>query len=169
MQTTRPILISIAIVVLAIPVTSTYAQERTNHAADEAAIKQLAFDWQEAWNERDADALTALLAEDVDFITVLGPNGWLQGQERFKEVHARMFTTLFTESEWTTKDVHVKFIRPDVAFARVLWVTTGDKVRHIKHGEPRQGIFTWVTEKRDGRWRIIASQNTEVMSVLPGQ
>lgn len=169
MQTTNPMLIGIAIVALAVGGTPTYAQVGTNYAADEAAIKQLASDWQEAWNKRDADALTALLAEDVDFITVLGPNGWLKGQERFKEVHALMFTTLFTESAWTTKEVHVKFIRPDLAFARVLWATTGDKVRHITHGEPRQGIFTWVTEKRDGQWRIIASQNTEVMPILPGQ
>jgi hypothetical protein len=53
--------------------------------------------------------------------------------------------------------------------ARVFWSTTGDRVRHIKHGSPREGIFTWVVEKRDGRWLIVASQNTEAMPVLPGQ
>jgi phage FluMu gp28-like protein len=53
--------------------------------------------------------------------------------------------------------------------ARVFWSTTGDRVRHIKHGSPREGIFTWVVEKRDGRWLIVASQNAEAMPVLPGQ
>jgi uncharacterized protein (TIGR02246 family) len=105
----------------------------------------------------------------VDFITVLGPNGWLKGRARFKEVHARMFTTLFTDSQWTTKEVHVKFLRPDIAFGRVLWATTGDRVRHVKHGAPREGVFTWVVEKQDGRWRIVASQNTESMPLLAGQ
>jgi len=26
-----------------------------------------------------------------------------------------------------------------------------------------------VVEKKDGKWRIVASQNTEIMPVLPGQ
>jgi hypothetical protein len=51
----------------------------------------------------------------------------------------------------------------------VLWSTTGDKVRQIKHGAPRKGIFTRIVGKRNGQWRIIASQNTEAMPVLPGQ
>ena len=137
--------------------------------SDEEAIKRLGKDWQDAWNKQDAEALAGLLAPDVDFITVLGPNGWLKGQANFKQVHAAMFKTLFVESRWTTKEVHVKFLRPDLAFARVLWSTTGDKVKHIKHGTPREGIFTWVVEKKDGKWRIVASQNTEIMPVLPGQ
>jgi hypothetical protein len=52
---------------------------------------------------------------------------------------------------------------------RVLGSTTGHKVRHMKHGAPREGIFRRVVEKRGGTWLIVASQNTEVMPVLPGQ
>jgi len=101
--------------------------------------------------KRHAEALTSLLADDVDFVTVLSPQGWLKGRERFMDVHAKMFKTLFTESVWTTKETYVKFFRPDLAFARVLWETRRDKVRHRKHGELREGIFTWVVEKRDGK------------------
>jgi uncharacterized protein (TIGR02246 family) len=169
MRASRLVTAGVTIVALAIGGAPVRAQQSADRTADETAIIQLGIDWQNAWNTRDADALTALVAEDVDFVTVLGPNGWLMGQTRFQEVHSRMFTTLFTESQWTTDGVHVKFIRPDLAIARVLWATTGDRVRHVKHGEPRQGIFTWVTEKIDGRWRIIASQNTESMPILPGQ
>jgi uncharacterized protein (TIGR02246 family) len=146
-----------------------HAAEAKEPSSDEIAIKHLAKQWEEAWNRRDAKAMTSLLAEDIDFVTVLGPNGWMKGQARFHEAHARMFTTLFTNSQWTTKETHVKFIRPDLAIQRVLWTTTGDKVRHVKYGEPRAGIFTWVVEKKDGKWLIIASQNTESMPVLPGQ
>lgn len=142
-----------------------YADQRE----DEAAIKSLGSRWQDAWNQRDADAMTNLLAEDVDFVTVLGPKGWLKGRPQFREVHARMFTTLFTDSTWKTEEVHVKWVTTDLAIARVLWSTTGDKVRHLKHGTPRSGIFTWVVQKRDGGWQIIASQNTESMPILPGQ
>ena len=142
---------------------------QASRTADEAAISKLGREWQDAWNRRDAAGLTALLAHDVDFVTVLGPRGWLKGRDQFFEVHARMFQTLFTESVWSTNETHIKFLRSDLAIARVLWTTTGDKVRHVKHGEPRSGIFTWVVEKRDGTWVVIASQNTETMPVLPGQ
>lgn len=145
------------------------APSRADQTSDEAAIKQLGVKWQGAWNKRDAKAMTDLLAEDIDFVTVLGPKGWLKGRAQFEEAHARMFTTLFTDSTWKTEETHIKWIQSDLAIARVLWSTTGDKVRHVKHGTPRSGIFTWVVRKKDGDWLIIASQNTESMPILPGQ
>jgi uncharacterized protein (TIGR02246 family) len=160
---------TVAFVVLTVTLAAETAWSKTGRAADEVAISNLGKAWQDAWNRRDAAGLTALLANDVDFVTVLGPRGWLKGREQFLEVHAKMFQTIFTESVWTTHETHVKFLRSDLAIVRVLWSTTGDKVRHVKHGEPRSGIFTWVVERRDGNWLVIASQNTESMPVLPGQ
>ncbi len=162
-------LVSVAIVAVAVSLAPGRADAQTSQADNEVAITQLGKGWQDAWNKRDATALASLLADDVDFVTVLGPKGWLKGREQFQRVHAAMFQTLFIESVWTTNETHVKFLRPDLAIARVLWSTTGDKVRHIKHGNPRTGIFTWVVERRDGRWMIVAAQNTESMPVLPGQ
>jgi uncharacterized protein (TIGR02246 family) len=160
----------ILLVVLAIAATSSLAAgQEKGSAADLKSIEALGKSWQELWNRHDMDALSLLLAEDVDFITVLGPKGWLKGRKLWLEAHTRMHKTLFTDSVWTTKETQVRFLRPELAVARVLWSTTGDKVRHVKHGEPREGIFTWVVEKRDGKWMIIASQNTESMPVLPGQ
>lgn len=158
-----------AIAVMTILATGVSAQLPTERGSDEAQIRQLAQEWQRAWNRHDAQALTGLLADDADFITVLGPKGWLKGRAQFQEAHARMFTTLFDQSQFTTTDVHVRFIAPDLALARVLWATTGDKVRHLRHGERREGIFTWVVRKGEDGWRIIASQNTESLPPLPGQ
>jgi uncharacterized protein (TIGR02246 family) len=137
--------------------------------ADRAAIEEMGRSWQDAWNGRDADALARLVSEDVDFITVLGPDGWLKGRERFRVVHAQMFSTYFRESVWRTKETHVKRLRSDLAIMRVTWNTQGDRVRHVKHGDARAGIFTWVLEKRGGRWTVVAAQNTERMPVLPDQ
>lgn len=106
-----------------------HAHAEGDRAKDEAAIKQLGKDWQDAWNKRDAEAMTSLLEEDIDFVTVLGPNGWLKGREQFRTVHASMFHSLFVDSVWTTKETRVKFLRPDIAIARVLWATEGDTAR----------------------------------------
>jgi uncharacterized protein (TIGR02246 family) len=144
------------------------AQDKEN-PTDRAAIEALGKRWQETWNRHDMDALSMLLAEDVDFVTVGGPKGRLTGRTQLREDHAAKHKTRFKDSVWTTKEMHIRFLRPDLAIARVLWSTTGDRVPHIKHGERREGIFMWVIEKRGGEWLVIASQNTESMPPLPGQ
>ncbi len=155
--------------VLLAALTPASASEPADPGAEGKAIRQLATDWASAWNRRDAAGLAALLVEDVDFVSVLGPKGWGKGRQQFQEAHASMLQTYFAESTWTSREVYIKYLRPDLAIAHVLWSTTGDKVRHVKHGAPREGIFTWVVEKRDGRWLVVASQNTEAMPYLPGQ
>lgn len=144
------------------------AQDKDN-VTDQAAIEALGRRWQQAWNRHDMAALSMLLAEDVDFVTVGGPKGWLRGRTQLRDDHAAKHQTRFKDSVWTTKEMHIRFLRPDLAVARVLWSTTGDRVPHIKHGEKREGIFMWVVEKRGGEWLIVASQNTESMPTLPGQ
>jgi len=143
------------------------AQDKGN-ASDRTAIEALGKSWQETWNRHDMEALSLLLTEDVDFVSVLGPKGWLKRRKQWLAVHAKMYTTYFTDSVWTTKETQIKFLRPNLAVAHVLWSTAGDELRHVKHGDPREGIFTWVVEKRDGKWLIVASQNTETMPVPPG-
>jgi uncharacterized protein (TIGR02246 family) len=157
------------VVLIGIACSLLLAQETEFGDADRAAIEAIGQRWQQAWNRRDAEGLSNLVSQDVDFVTVLGPDGWLKGRERFYSVHARMFTTLFVESVWTNNETHLKRLRSDLAIMRVLWETKGDKVRHIRHGAPRAGIFTWVLEKRGGKWIIVAAQNTERIPPLPGQ
>jgi uncharacterized protein (TIGR02246 family) len=113
------------------------------------------------------DGLASLMAEDVDFVTVVGARGWEKGRKEFKEGHAEVHKTMFKDSVLTIKETHVKFIRPDIAIAHVLWETKGDVVPDRKAGEPREGIFTWIVEKRSGKWLIIASQNTENKRPVP--
>ena len=139
------------------------ADEKADRAKDEEAIKQVAKAWQEGWNKHDAAALAVLLAEDVDFVTVVGPEGWFKGREKNQEYLAEIHKRYFRDSVWTTKETHVRFLRPDVAVAHVLWSTVGDNVPipGRRPDVPRPGIFTWVLEKRDGKWLVVASQNTE--------
>ena len=109
----------ILLVVLAIAATSSLAAgQEKGSAADLKSIEALGKSWQELWNRHDMDALSLLLAEDVDFITVLGPKGWLKGRKLWLEAHTRMHKTLFTDSVWTTKETQVRFLRPELAVAR---------------------------------------------------
>lgn len=137
--------------------------------ADRKSIESIAASFQDAWNRHDMDVLASLVAEDVDYVTVVGARGWEKGRKEFKERHAEVHQTMFKDSVLTVKETHIKFLRPDIAIAHVLWETKGDVVPDRKPSEPRAGIFTWVVEKRGGKWFIIASQNTENKAAASGR
>ena len=154
----RSVLILVFILALAAQPARPQAKEND---ADRKSIEALAASFQDAWNRHDMDRLASLVAEDVDYVTVVGSRDWEKGRKEFKERHAEVHQTMFKDSVLTIKEIHIKFLRPDIALAHVLWETKGDVIPERKPGEPRAGIFTWVVEKRSGKWLIIASQNTE--------
>ena len=147
-------------VVLLVPV---LADEKGDRAEAEESIKQVRKAWQDSWNKHDAAALAELVIEDVDWVRAIGPEGWLKGRKQFQEFHAKIHQGYFKDSVWTTKATHIRLLRSDVAVAQVLWSIMGDSIPDPsrKPGQPRDGIFTWVLEKRAGKWLVVASQNTE--------
>jgi uncharacterized protein (TIGR02246 family) len=156
--------ILLIVLTLALPV----AAQTKGNAKDQEAIKSIALKWQDSWNRHDMKALTALVVEDVDFITVGG--NWRKNQKEFEEHHANERHEMqYKESVWTTKNTEVKFIRPDVAVAHVEWGIKGDKDPDGTPRQPRQGISTWVVEKQKGRWLIIAIQNTNLREPAPSK
>lgn len=141
--------------------------EAQNKVDDLETVKQIESSWQEAWNRHDMKALGALVAEDVDFITVSGI--WLKGRKAFEEHHARVHAMQFKESVWTTTDVRVKFLKPDIALVHVSWGLRGDKDPDGTARRPRRGIFTRVVTKQGGKWSIQASQNTDIREIPPAK
>lgn len=74
---------------------------------------------------------------------------------------------MFKESVWTNRDIDIRFLAPDVALIHQTWSMVGDKNPDGTLRPPRDGIFTQVFVKREGKWLITASQNTNIM-VVPG-
>ncbi|HEV2862294.1 MAG TPA: SgcJ/EcaC family oxidoreductase [Pyrinomonadaceae bacterium] len=124
------------------------------------SVKRLAASWEGAWNRHDVGALASLVAEDVDFVTVGGD--WLKGRARFAEHHAERHRMQFAESVWSTRDVHVKLRGPRMAVAHVEWALKGDRDPDGTPRRPGRGIFTWLVERRAGRWLITTAQNTNL-------
>ncbi len=159
----RVSIILIVLILIALPV----AAQTKGNAKDQEAIKSIALKWQDAWNRHDMKTLATLLAEDVDFVTVSGT--WQKSPKEFEEYYAKRHEMQYKESVWTLKNTEVKFIKPDVALAHVEWSMKGDKDADGTPRQPRQGIFTWVLEKRKGNWIIIASQNTNIREPMPSK
>ena len=160
----RVAILLIILTLIALPV----AAQMKGNAKDQKAIKSIALKWQDAWNRHDWKALSAFVAEDVDFIAVGGK--WLKNRKEFEEHHSnKPHEMRYKESVWTTKNTEVKFIRLDVAVAIVEWDIIGDKDPDGTPRLPRQGISTWVVEKRKGKWLIISIQNTNLREPMPNK
>jgi uncharacterized protein (TIGR02246 family) len=123
-------------------------------------VKRLATQWQEAWNKHDMDALASLVAEDVGFVTVSG--AWLRDRKAFKEHHAQMHVMQFKESVWSTTEVEVKSVKPQIAIVHLRWGMKGDKDPDGTPRPPRRGVFTWAVTRPRGSWLIQAAQITNL-------
>jgi uncharacterized protein (TIGR02246 family) len=152
----------VVLILLALPV----AAQTNGNAKDREAIKGIALKWQSAWNRHELKALSAFVTEDVDFVAVSGR--WRKTRKEFEEHHTNeRHEIAYKESVWTTKNTEVRFIKSDVAVAIVEWGIKGDKDPDGTPRQPRQGIATWVLEKRKGTWLIISIQNTNLRELAP--
>jgi uncharacterized protein (TIGR02246 family) len=122
---------------------------------DEQMIQQVIDGWRDAWNRHDMSRMAALVSEDADFVNVWGMH-W-RGRAQIEREHAERHRTQFKDSVWTTRDVKLQFLRPDVALVHLLW----------QMPPAREGLFTWVMVKEHGGWRIRAAHNTNVGAPKP--
>jgi len=104
--------------------------------------------------------LAALVADDVRFVNVAGQV--LTGRGEFEALQARTHAMQFKESVRTVTGTDIKFITPDIAVAHVRWGMKGDKDPDGTPRQPRHGVMMQVLMKRDGKWMVVAAQNTNV-------
>ena len=131
---------------------------RADNASPEAANRALATALESAWNTHDMEvAFRNLLTRDVDWVNVNAGHG--KGIDPVVQGHARVHAGKFKDSVMTVKSVDVAVLKPDVALVYVAWEMRGDRNDDGSPREPREGLFTWVTVKEDGTWKIRASTN----------
>ena len=126
--------------------------------AEETAVRELVgAGQQQSWNRHDAHAYAALFADDGDCVNVVA--WWWKGRGEIENNLTRMFGGIFRDSTLTFDKVDVRFLTPEIAIAHAHWTMTG---AHMPPGlpEPKEGLQTITAQKRDGKWLIVAFQNT---------
>lgn len=139
------------------------AQVQTSQ--DEKELRELPQAFTNAWAKHDGHELAKIMAEDVDFVTVSAT--WLSGRADFEKYHMRLLSGQFKESTRTPLETAVRFIRPDLALLHCSWRHQGDKGADGSVRPPRTGMMTMLAEKRNGRWLVVAAQNTNSGPVPP--
>jgi uncharacterized protein (TIGR02246 family) len=146
MKSAPLILISVALLAFT---ASMNAQEKP----EEQAVRKVIADFAEAINRGDAKAFTTLFTEDADFVVITGK--YLKGRNEIVTYHAGLFTGAFLGSHLDVTSVAVRFLRPDVAVARVATKRTENKGTEMRTSFPM-----FVLTKQGDSWLITAVQNT---------
>jgi len=85
--------------------------------SQERAVRKALADFAEALNRGDAEAFAGLFTEDADFVVITGK--YLKGRNEIVTYHASLFSGDFQGSHLDVTSVAVRFLRPDVAIARI--------------------------------------------------
>lgn len=131
---------------------------------DQEAVKDVVTVFEDSWNRHDIEVFAQLFAEDADFVNVIGL--WWKGRPEIKQAHEASHATMFKNSSLSVSGTSVWFLKPDVAIARSEWELIGHTDPQGETLPPRKGILTNVMTEKDGRWSIVASQNTDIVPVV---
>ncbi|MFW5415298.1 SgcJ/EcaC family oxidoreductase [Nocardiopsis sp. CNT-189] len=131
-------------------------------AADIAAIERVAAAIQHSQMNELADEFIDLFRHDAVWTT--GGGRTLLGRDAIAEFSRRVLPGAMRGAKTTLEVVHVMFIRPDVAAAKIRqrrWSTVdGELVEDEFESSP-----LLILAKEDGEWLLAAGQNTGVVDV----
>ncbi len=134
-------------------------------ADDQKRIRQLAVEFDQAWNAHDAVSLVRNMTPDAQFVT---SGGWrLLGRVKIESYHRRLFKGSARSSTNETTELTVRFVKPDVVLLNRRWLIKGDRYTDARPRADRTGQMTLLAEKRMGRWLITAAQVTNTF--VPGR
>lgn len=131
---------------------------------DEADIRKLETEQEEAWNRHDAKAYANLFTAEGDCVNVVGWR-W-KGRAEIEKKLTDAYVFVFRESVLTVKEVDIKFPAPEMAVAHVRWTMVGARTPKGLP-QPQQGIQLQVLQKQAGKWLIAAFQNTNSLPEMP--
>lgn len=132
---------------------------------DEAAVKAVLSGFEDAWNSHDMDAFGRLFSEDADFVNVRGTR-WI-GRPAIQEAHTASHAAQFKNSRLRIGETTLRFPMPEVAVARSLWDLEGHTTPTGEPQPARKGILTNVLAKGPAGWKVVSSQNTDIVPPPP--
>jgi uncharacterized protein (TIGR02246 family) len=114
------------------------------------------------WNRHDMDAFAELFAEDAEFVNVVGL--WWKGRAEIKGAHEFTHRTMFKDSRLSIQEVSTRSPMPGLAIARCCWTLEGHLSRDGAALPARNGILVNTLQRVGDAWRIIDSQNTDIVA-----
>ena len=129
---------------------------------DEHAIQNILTLLETSWNASDSKGFAAPFAVDADFIQIYGLQ--MEGRPAIESSHRHIFDTVYKGSRVSFSLRSIRFVRPDVAIVLSKAHLNFYEGKDTREFETRP---TMIMAKEQGKWQIIALQNTRI-SEMPG-
>ena len=126
-----------------------------------AQVNAIISAFSETWNRHDMAAFGELFAPDAEFVNVVGL--WWKGKDAIRGAHEFTHSSMFRNSQLTILETEVRFPVPQIAIARSKWLLQGHVAPDGAALPPRNGILVNVLGQSLGTWKIIDSQNTDIV------
>ncbi len=124
--------------------------------------ENIANEFIEAWNGRDADRLASLFDEDADFVNVVGL--WWYDRSAIRKAHAYGFERIFNASVLELISLKVRHLSEDIAIVHARMRLSGQSpVGAAATPKQRRNIFTFVVRRGDKGWSCVAAHNTDIV------
>ena len=135
------------------------SQTNANHPKDEAAIRVIIANLNDAWTKGDAKLWGEQFAEDADFTAWMG--AYVKGREVVTSEHGRIFQTIYKGTKLRLDVRSIRFLRNDIAV-----VHAEGRVAKKEEEFPSAPLVVpvLILTKEKGRWQIAVFQNTLVQS-----
>lgn len=129
---------------------------------DDRAVREIVANLESAWNHGDAVAWSRDYSDDAEFINIVGA---VYDRRELERRHAMIFQKLFKGSHADFPVRRIRELSPDVKVVETDAVVRGASamppgIRVDPDGALRTR-FKHILQRRNGRWWIVASQNTQ--------
>jgi uncharacterized protein (TIGR02246 family) len=138
-------------------------------AADDpaqGAASSLVARFMQAWSAADASGISALFADDADFIN---PEGYAaSGRDHIAAFYASAFTRGYAGSQAIGHVVSVHTVAPEVAVIDGTWQIAGAKTETGAVRPAEKGLLVAVIRKDGDGWRIVSlRESSSATAIVP--
>lgn len=130
------------------------------NAADESAVRAVVDAFADSWSRHDMKAMHALDTEDVEWISVVG-HYW-RGRDTVFKGHTAIHKGMSGKTTAEVKSVTIRSITPNVVIAVATMQFSASTDPHFKWVTAAKTRASFTMVKRDGTWKIVHFQNTEI-------
>lgn len=132
-------------------------------AVHASTVEELLALLKESWNRHDMVTYAAQFAADAVYVNVIGQE-W-RGHAEIERGHVSMHRSIFKDSKIMRMTNRTQMIAEGVVVAVSEWEMEGSQSDGLIIHHPRQGVMMAVLAEREGRWWIVAAQNTQKTEV----
>ncbi len=130
--------------------------------ADDTEIRAALQGMDDAWNHHDMKAFVSCMADDVEWVNVVGM--WWKGKAQVYQAHEAYHQTIFkTRQMHVPEHVELKLVAPETVLVTIVGGADGFTTPTGQVTPAGRMVLTEVFVKRQGRWLLVQGHNTTIV------